>query len=75
MPTGRLSFDNIDAMLRTCKAGAGIARKQDDMAAEGIAAGRLVPVLEEFSADGGPISAVYLIPAGSAPLAQDQSPH
>jgi len=60
VPTGRLAFNNTDAMLRACEAGAGIALKQDYMAADALRAGRLVAILEEFAADGGPISAVYL---------------
>lgn len=59
-PRGGPSFTNADAMIAACEAGGGIVHLQDYMLAPSIAAGRLVPILEQFTGDGGPVSAVYL---------------
>ena len=59
-PGGGAAFTNADAMISACEAGAGILHLQDYMLGPSIAAGRLVPILQIYAADGGPVSAVYL---------------
>ena len=59
-PTGGPAFTNADAMIAACEAGAGILHLQDYMLMPSITTGRLVPILEEYAGDGGPVSAVYL---------------
>ncbi|MEL6979879.1 MAG: LysR substrate-binding domain-containing protein [Pseudomonadota bacterium] len=57
--TGGPAFTNADAMIAACEAGAGLLHLQDYMLGPSLAAGRLVPVLSDYAADGGPVSAVY----------------
>ncbi|MBX9649909.1 MAG: LysR family transcriptional regulator [Xanthobacteraceae bacterium] len=59
-PPAHATFNNVDTMIGAAEAGAGILLKQDYMLANSLAAGRLTPVLEPFTADGGPVSIVYL---------------
>lgn len=59
-PAGAPAFTNADAMIAACEAGAGIVHLQDYMLHPSITTGRLVPILEQYASDGGPVSAVYL---------------
>ncbi len=51
-PTGGPSFTNADAMIAACEGGAGIVHLQDYMLRPSIAAGRLVPILQDRAGDG-----------------------
>ena len=49
-PRGRLTCDGADTLLEMALAGLGLVRVSDFMLRDAVAAGRLVPVLEEFHA-------------------------
>lgn len=57
--TGRLRFSNAEACLQAALAGHGIARLPDFVAAEALAAGRLLPVLTRFEPDPVPIHILW----------------
>lgn len=56
---GRLRAGNAEALRDAAIAGAGLVQLDTYIAGEDIRAGRLVPVLEPFAAEGPPIRAVY----------------
>lgn len=59
-PKGPLAFTNADALIAAAEAGGGLTHMQSYMLAHSVRSGRLIPVLEPFQADGGPISAVWM---------------
>jgi LysR family transcriptional regulator, regulator for bpeEF and oprC len=59
-PAERLAFNDAGAMIAAAEAGGGVVFLQDYILAKSMTEGRLVEVLCDFSADGGPVSAVWL---------------
>lgn len=59
IPSG-VCFNHADTMIAACEAGLGLVHLQDYLLAPSLSAGRLVPVLGNYAADGGPVSLVYL---------------
>lgn len=57
--SGRFSATNAEALRDATLAGYGIARLATFLISDDLRAGRLVPVLQPFDADGPPIRAVY----------------
>jgi DNA-binding transcriptional LysR family regulator len=57
--SGRFSATNAEALRDATLAGYGIARLATFLISDDLCAGRLVPVLRRFDADGLPIRAVY----------------
>jgi DNA-binding transcriptional LysR family regulator len=55
----RLTVNAADAALVACEAGIGLARVLSYQLAAAVAAGRLVPVLQEFEPPPFPVSAIY----------------
>lgn len=55
----RLVVNSADAAIAAAEQGAGVTRALSYQVQEAIAAGRLVPVLESFSADRLPVQALY----------------
>lgn len=58
-PQGRVAFDHVDSLLELCKAGGGIAQFMSLSVAEALRSGELVPLLEEWQADGPVVHALY----------------
>ena len=56
---GRFAATNAEALRDATLAGYGIARLATFLISDDLRAGRLIPVLERFDADGPPIRAVY----------------
>ena len=56
---GRFAATNAEALRDATLAGYGIARLATFLISDDLRAGRLIPVLEQFDADGPPIRAVY----------------
>ena len=57
--SGNLAFDNTEAVLASAIAGGGITQLHDYIAGEAIEQGKLVPLLEDFKAEGKLLSVVY----------------
>jgi LysR family transcriptional regulator for bpeEF and oprC len=51
--------DNREAVLAAAIAGAGLIQVHEYIAGEAIGQGKLVPLLEDYKAEGKPISIVY----------------
>ncbi|MEL6321769.1 MAG: LysR family transcriptional regulator [Cyanobacteria bacterium J06626_14] len=56
---GNLSSDSTEAVLASAIAGAGIIQVHDYIAGPSIQQGRLVPLLEDYKAEGKPLTIVY----------------
>jgi len=65
--TPRLTVTSIDAQLAAAAAGVGIANVLDYQAAEGLTAGRLCSVLEEYAPAPLPIHLLYEVSRGRLP--------
>lgn len=59
-PTARLDLDSGPLTVAAAEAGLGICQAFDFMVEDSVRAGRLVPVLEGFAADGPPMTALCL---------------
>ena len=57
--SGHQLFTNASAMINSAISGAGIIHLQDYMLQPYVDEGKLIPILKEYSCDGGPISMVF----------------
>ena len=57
--TGRFSADNAEAVLRAALSGVGIALVAEVVARAEVAAGRLEPLLPDFTPAGMPVTLIY----------------
>ena len=57
--SGNLAFDSTEAVLESAIAGAGIIQVHEYIAGKAIQQGQLQPLLEDYKAEGKPITVVY----------------
>ena len=57
--SGNLAFDSTEAVLESAITGAGIIQVHEYIAGQAIQRGQLQPVLEDYKAEGKPITVVY----------------
>jgi LysR family transcriptional regulator for bpeEF and oprC len=58
-PRARATLDHVDSLIELCKAGGGIGQFMSLSVADSLRSGELVPVLEDWQADGPIVHALY----------------